>query len=92
MSTKVMTKINRTGLLARALGLAALAAALLVGSAESSASLDPYFFLRGRGFSKITPRILFVLDTSGSMTGTRVQRLGRSPEPSGPIRTRRLRA
>lgn len=67
MSTKQHKTTKRIGLLARLLGLAALAAALLAGSAESQARLDPYFFLRGRSFSKVTPRIVFVVDTSGSM-------------------------
>jgi len=63
-----VNKHNRVGLMTRLFGLLALAAALLLGSVEGRAELDPYYFLRGRTFSKITPRILFVVDVSGSMT------------------------
>jgi hypothetical protein len=37
-------------------------------SGPSQARLDPYYVVRGAAFGTITPRVLFVLDTSGSMT------------------------
>ena len=37
-------------------------------SPRSEARLDPYYLLRGLSTGSVKPRILFVLDTSGSMT------------------------
>jgi hypothetical protein len=67
MAMHSCNKHNRVGLMARLLGLLALVAALFLGSVEGQARLDPYYFLRNRNLSKITPRILFAVDTSGSM-------------------------
>lgn len=46
-------------------------ATLVVGVPESSARLQPYYILRNDSADGVTlkPRILFVLDTSGSMSG-----------------------
>lgn len=54
-------------------GLKTLALALLVFGAlgvpsQGEAKLDPYYILRGQSFGQFQPRILFALDTSGSMT------------------------
>lgn len=43
---------------------------VLVGSlfaSESQARLEPYYIVRGASFAAVTPRVLIVLDTSGSM-------------------------
>jgi hypothetical protein len=49
-------------------GFGLLVAMLWLGqSGSSQARLDPYFVVRGDAFGTITPRVLFVLDTSGSM-------------------------
>lgn len=55
-------------LLARALAGVALVAAVLLGAPDSSARLRPYYVLTAGGAGHIAPRILFALDTSGSMT------------------------
>lgn len=34
---------------------------------ESQARLDPFYIVHGQSFGTVTPRVLFVLDTSGSM-------------------------
>ncbi|MCR9166178.1 MAG: hypothetical protein ACE37F_10565 [Nannocystaceae bacterium] len=50
-------------------GFGLLIAMLWLGqSGPSQARLDPYFVVRGDAFGTITPRVLFVLDTSGSMS------------------------
>lgn len=41
---------------------------LFSGAQPSHARLDPYYVLRGLGSGDVRPRILFVVDTSGSMT------------------------
>ncbi|MEE9386206.1 MAG: type IV pilin biogenesis protein [Nannocystaceae bacterium] len=41
--------------------------ALSLVTRESQARLEPYYILRGASFSTISPRVLLVLDTSGSM-------------------------
>jgi len=52
-------------------GFGLLVAMLWLGqSGSSQARLDPYFIVRGDAFGTITPRVLFVLDTSGSMNRT----------------------
>ncbi len=51
------------------LGLMLLAVMIMVGGAEDThAKLDPYYVLRGLGNGDVQPRILFVVDTSGSMS------------------------
>ncbi len=51
------------------LGFGLLMSMLWLGqSGSSQARLDPYYVVRGAAFGAITPRVLFVLDTSGSMT------------------------
>lgn len=51
------------------LGLGLLVVMIWVGqSASSQARLDPYFVVRGEAFGGINPRVLFVLDSSGSMS------------------------
>jgi hypothetical protein len=52
----------------RLLGLCLLAFGALAGPAESEAKLDPYYILRGQSFGQFKPRIMFAVDTSGSMT------------------------
>lgn len=37
-------------------------------SGSSEARLDPYYVVRGAAFGTVSPRVLFVLDTSGSMS------------------------
>ncbi len=54
---------------ARVLGLFALVLLpMLAGPGESHAELDPYYVLRGLGSGDVRPRVLFVVDTSGSMS------------------------
>lgn len=49
-------------------GLGLMVVMLWLGqSGSSQARLDPYFVVRGDAFGTISPRVLFVLDTSGSM-------------------------
>lgn len=49
------------------LGLFLLVLAVFAGSAETHARLQPYYLLRGTAAGQINPRVLFALDTSGSM-------------------------
>lgn len=50
-------------------GLFALAGLILAsGARDSDARLDPYYVLRGLSSGDVRPRILFVVDTSGSMS------------------------
>ncbi len=56
---------------ARALGLVGLVAllvALFVGERASEARLHPYYVIRTASYGQVSPRVLFVLDTSGSMS------------------------
>ncbi|MEM6290144.1 MAG: type IV pilin biogenesis protein [Myxococcota bacterium] len=49
-------------------GLTFMVGMLWLGqSGSSEARIDPYYIVRGTSFGTITPRVLFVLDTSGSM-------------------------
>ncbi len=51
------------------LGFSLLLGMLWLGqSGSSQARLDPYYVVRGAAFGTTTPRVLFVLDTSGSMS------------------------
>lgn len=55
-------------LLLRAAALLALALAVFLGGPrEGGAKLQPYYVVQGASLGQISPRILFVLDTSGSM-------------------------
>lgn len=52
-------------------GLALMLLSVLVmvgGAQDTQAQLDPYYVLRGLGSGDVRPRILFVVDTSGSMS------------------------
>lgn len=50
-------------------GLVAMVASLwLSQSVETEARVEPYYVVNGGAFGDITPRILFVVDTSGSMS------------------------
>ena len=51
----------------RVVALFGLAAAMMLGPSDGRARLDPYYFLRDQSFAQVAPRVLFVLDTSGSM-------------------------
>ena len=64
------SRMNRlSSRLAGWLGFSLMVAMLWLGqSGSSQARLDPYFVVRGDAFGSIQPRVLFVLDTSGSMT------------------------
>lgn len=55
---------------ARLVPMMALVALMIVSlwAPKSEARLDPYYLLRGLSAGSVKPRILFVLDTSGSMT------------------------
>ena len=53
--------------LARLVGLLALAAAIFSAAPESTARLQPYYLVRGTASGQINPRVLFAVDTSGSM-------------------------
>ncbi len=53
--------------LTRLAGLLALGLVLLMGASDGQARLHPYYVVKGASFGQISPRILFVLDTSGSM-------------------------
>lgn len=60
---------NRASWVLQGLGLALVVTLVLLGSArDSQARLDPYYVLRGLGSGDLRPRILFVVDTSGSMS------------------------
>lgn len=51
------------------LALLGLAVCVLLASGQDShARLDPYYVLRGLGSGDVRPRVLFVVDTSGSMS------------------------
>ena len=52
--------------------MALLGALFLAGGREGQTRLQPYYIVKGVGAATLKPRILFVLDTSGSMR-TRVQ-------------------
>lgn len=59
---------NRTvSALARLLGLVTLFAAVLVSAPESTARLQPYYLVRGSAAGQVKPRVVFAVDTSGSM-------------------------
>ena len=49
------------------LGCIALLLALLLESRESAARLDPFYIVNHHSQGRVVPRVLFVLDTSGSM-------------------------
>lgn len=50
-------------------GLGLMVLMLWLGqSGSSQARLDPYYVVRGAAFGTVSPRVLFVLDTSGSMS------------------------
>ncbi|EDM75360.1 type IV pilin biogenesis protein, putative [Plesiocystis pacifica SIR-1] len=51
----------------RLLGLAILALGLLARPGETEAKLDPFYIVHGKSFGQVPPRVLFVLDNSGSM-------------------------
>jgi len=48
-------------------GLVALVVALFAAARTSEARLHPYYVIRTATYGEISPRVLFVLDTSGSM-------------------------
>ena len=50
------------------LALAVLAFGLFGHMRASEARIDPFFVLRAQSFAEFRPRILFMIDTSGSMT------------------------
>lgn len=52
----------------RLAGLALLAFGILGAPTQTEAKLDPYYILSGQSFGQFKPRILFAVDTSGSMT------------------------
>ena len=54
-------------ILARLLGVALLVFGLLSHARTSEARLDPFYIVHGQSYGKLTPRVLFVVDTSGSM-------------------------
>jgi hypothetical protein len=53
---------------AKAAAIALLLYGALGAPGSSQAKLDPYYILRGQSFGQFKPRVLFALDTSGSMT------------------------
>lgn len=60
---------KRTTWFWRVFGVALISLIAVVGGAgESQARLDPYYVLRGLSNGEVRPRILFVVDTSGSMS------------------------
>ena len=63
----IATKLLR-GWALRMAGLALLAFGILGAPTQSEAKLDPYYILTGQSFGQFKPRILFAVDTSGSMT------------------------
>jgi hypothetical protein len=69
------------------LGLELLGAALLllgvVGRPQSAnARLDPFYIVHGASYGKVAPRILFMLDTSGSMGNDITYTPNKLPSPS----------
>ncbi len=61
-------RVNTSSRPVQLLGLLGLAFVLFAGAQDSHARLDPYYVLRGLGSGDIRPRVLFVVDTSGSMS------------------------
>ncbi len=51
----------------RLLGFALLLFALLAPATRGEARLDPFYIVHGQSYGALTPRVLFVVDTSGSM-------------------------
>lgn len=54
--------------IAPVIGLVLCCALALTWSSSGEAKLDPYYVMRGVGVAKSKPRVLFVVDTSGSMS------------------------
>ncbi|HLT37905.1 MAG TPA: hypothetical protein VK034_16585, partial [Enhygromyxa sp.] len=52
---------------ARLLGVVLLVLGLLVHARTGEARLDPFYIVHGQSYGKLSPRVLFVVDTSGSM-------------------------
>ncbi|PRQ09949.1 type IV pilin biogenesis protein [Enhygromyxa salina] len=65
------TQLVRTGAwpqrLSAALFVMFVVVGLLAQPRASEARLDPFYIVTGQSFGTVTPRVLFVLDTSGSM-------------------------
>lgn len=51
----------------RLVGLALLAFGLLAHATPAEARLDPFYIVHGTSYGKVVPRVLFLLDNSGSM-------------------------
>jgi hypothetical protein len=58
---------KQSTIIARLLGVALLVFGLLSHATTSEARLDPFYIVHGQSYGKLTPRVLFVVDTSGSM-------------------------
>ena len=58
---------RRSLIIARLLGIALLVLGLLSHARTGEARLDPFYIVHGQSYGKLTPRVLFVVDTSGSM-------------------------
>ena len=69
MKTPANTHRNR-GALLKLLGLALLAFGVLGHVQSAEAKLDPFYVVTGASYSQSSPRILFLLDSSGSMAHT----------------------
>lgn len=64
-----MNKRTQWGWGLHGLGMMLLSVLIMVGGADDThARLDPYYVLRGLGSGDVRPRVLFVVDTSGSMS------------------------
>ena len=69
MTTSTNTTMSKPQkALVQLLGIAVLLFGLFGQVRTSEARLDPFFVLRAQSFAQFRPRILFVIDTSGSMT------------------------
>lgn len=64
-----MKKRTQWGWSLHGLALMVLSMLVMVGGAQDTqARLDPYYVLRGLGSGNVRPQLLFVVDTSGSMS------------------------
>src|SRR5690554_4808099 len=53
--------------LTRLLGVALLMLGIFSHAQTGEARLDPFYIVHGQSYGDVTPRVLFVVDTSGSM-------------------------
>jgi hypothetical protein len=62
-----LEKLSQSGLWLKLLGVVLLVVGVVGHAKQANARLDPFYIVHGTSYSTVTPRILFVLDNSGSM-------------------------